>query len=375
MTTESESHTPVPEQRPFLRRRSGKLVLIFALLIVIALLSVWLANRWKHVYLNDARVASDIIVLSSEVASRVTSIKVIAGDRVKKGDLLVALDSQRALLELKEMQAQLARAEAAQSELRAQQQMIRMQSASRSNAARSQVIGAQADDRASTAELDRARSEYQRMVMLFEKGMIAAQRLDDAKSAFVGAQQRQLRAASSIDTARANVAMVRADEEQITVIERRIATLAAEKAALTARRAQMQVDLEKREIRAAFDGVIDQTFVDAGEFVSPGVRLLMYHDPASVWVDANVKETEISQVKEGAPARVIVDAYSGREFHGTVVRVGNAATSQFALLPTPNPSGNFTKITQRVPIRISLKQEDGVLRPGMMVEVEVDVIH
>ena len=374
MTTVIAPRKPAPARRAAFGRRARLAAIALALLALIALFSAWLADRWKHVYLNDARIAANVIALSSEVAGRVTSIQVIPGDWVKKGDLLVALDSDRARLELQEMEAQLVRTEAAQSELRAQQQMIRRQVASRAEAAQSQVTGAQADHRASAAELERARGEYQRTNMLFDKGMIAAQRLDDARTSLAGAQQRELRAASAIETARANLGAVRADEEQITVLERRIATLAADKAALAAKQAQMRVDLEKREIRAAFGGVIDQTFIDPGEFVSPGTRLLMYHDPASVWVEANVKETEISRVKDGAPAKVIVDAYSGREFHGTVVRIGNAATSQFALLPTPNPSGNFTKITQRVPIRVSLKQDGRLLRPGMMVEVEIDVV-
>lgn len=355
------------------RARLAAIGLVF--LTLIALFGLWLADRWKHVYLNDARIAASVIALASEVSGRVTSVQVIAGDAVKRGDLLVALDSERVYLELREIEAQLARSEAAEGELRAQQQMIRRQVASRAQAAQSQVVAAQADQRGSAAELERARSEHQRMEALHGRGMIAAQRLDEARAGLAGAQQRELRAAATIETARANLAAVWADEEQIAVLERRMATLAAEKRALAAKQAQMRVDLQKREIRAAFDGVIDQTFIDPGEYVTPGARLLMYHDPASVWVEANVKETEIGLVREGAPAKVTVDAYSGREFHGTVIRVGNAATSQFALLPTPNPSGNFTKIAQRIPIRVSLKQDGGLLRPGMMVEVEIDVVN
>lgn len=374
MKTISPSPESAAVRRAVFGRRTRLTLLALSLLAIVVAFSFWLADRWKHVYLNDARVAANVIALSSEVAGRVSKVEVIAGDRVKKGDLLLAIDSERARFELREVEAQLVRTDAAQSELRAQQQMIRRQVASRTDAALSQITGAQADERASTADVERARGDYERMKMLFDKGMVAAQRLDDSSTGFTAAQQRRLRAASTIETARANASVVRADEEQIAVLERRIATFAADRAALAAKLSQLQVDLEKREIRAAFDGVIDQTFIDPGEFVSPGTRLLMYHDPASLWVEANVKETEISRVKQGAPANIIVDAYPGREFRGAVVRIGSAATSQFALLPTPNPSGNFTKITQRVPIRVSLKQEDGALRPGMMVEVEIDVV-
>ena len=89
--------------------------------------------------------------------------------------------------------------------------------------------------------------------------------------------------------------------------------------------------------------------------------------------DANVKETDFRRLTAGAPAQITIDAYPDREFRGEVVRIGEAATSQFALLPSPNPSGNFTKVTQRLPVRISIEQQDGLLRPGMMVEVSIDV--
>jgi membrane fusion protein (multidrug efflux system) len=115
---------------------------------------------------------------------------------------------------------------------------------------------------------------------------------------------------------------------------------------------------------------VDQTFIDEGEYVTPGQRLLMIHDPERVRVEANVKETNIRFFRPGKKVAITVDALPGRRFEGTVTRVGQAATSEFALLPNPNPSGNFTKITQRLPVRIAVRQEGGELKPGMMVEVE-----
>jgi len=99
--------------------------------------------------------------------------------------------------------------------------------------------------------------------------------------------------------------------------------------------------------------------------------LVLGHDPARVWGEANIKETSIRSLNVGQPVDIRVDAYPGEVFKGQVQIVGSAATSQFALLPTPNPSGNFTKITQRLPIRISIENPDERLRPGMMVEVKI----
>jgi membrane fusion protein, multidrug efflux system len=115
------------------------------------------------------------------------------------------------------------------------------------------------------------------------------------------------------------------------------------------------------------------TFVRKGEHVAVGQRILMFHDPKQIWVEANIKETDIGLLQPGMKARIRVDAYRDLDFEGTVHRIGRAATSKFALLPDPNPSGNFTKITQRLPVRILLEQTDVRLRPGMMVEVDVAV--
>ena len=101
----------------------------------------------------------------------------------------------------------------------------------------------------------------------------------------------------------------------------------------------------------------------------------MMHDPASVWVEANVKETQLRRLALWQKVEVHVDAFPDRDLEGRVERIGQSATSSFALLPTPNPSGNFTKVTQRVPVRISISQREGRLRPGMMVEVRIATGH
>jgi membrane fusion protein (multidrug efflux system) len=343
------------------------------LLIGVAVLGHWRMNRWSHVYVVDSRIAADVITVSSEVEGRVTAIPVVAGDRVARGDLLVEIDSRQADLELQQIDAEITRIEAEQSQLRAQQDMIRRQVASRLEAARAELAGAEAEHRASEAELGMVRSDFERVSSLHEQGIVAAQRFEEVQAQLIGAQQRELHTAAEIKRAQASLAVTEADATQIAVLDRQIATLDAEKAAQVARRNEQLVDLEHRAIHAAFDGAIDETFVDVGEYVSAGTRLLMYHDPTKVWVDANVKETEFGRLEVGAPATVTVDAYPGREFRGKVVRLGHAATSQFALLPSPNPSGNFTKVTQRLPVRIELDQEQSLLRPGMMVEVAIDV--
>ena len=134
---------------------------------------------------------------------------------------------------------------------------------------------------------------------------------------------------------------------------------------------RQRLDLEDRTIKSPIAGVVDRTFVETGEYVTPGQRLMLVHDPKRIWIEANIKETHVRRLKVGQEVTVEVDAYPDESFTGRVERIGNTATSAFALLPSPNPSGNFTKITQRLPVRIAIEQREGRLRPGMMVEVNI----
>ena len=356
-------------------RRLARMIGLFALLGLGAYYTYpWLAARWTHVFLDDARIAGNMVTVSSEVSGRIATLPVIAGDKVVRGQVLATIDTASALQELKGLEAQSSGVRSQQSQLRAQQDYIRAQVASKLEAARAQIAAAKAAHAAAEAALDNAQSQFDRVKALAEQNVLSDQQLDDAKARLAAATQQELSTAAGVETAKANLQVVEAEAGQIGVLERQIATLDAQIEALTAQVEQKRIDLARHEIRAAFDGVIDGTFVDAGEYVSPGTRLLIYHDPVMVWVDANVKETDFRKLAIGASARITVDAYPNRVFEGDVVRLGEAATSQFALLPSPNPSGNFTKVTQRLPVRISIDQQDGLLRPGMMVEVSIDVV-
>jgi membrane fusion protein (multidrug efflux system) len=361
--------------RPRTTRRLVRFaVLALVLWVGVVALGHWLLNRWSHVYVTDSRIAANVISLGSQVTGRVTAIAVLAGDRVSKGDLLVRLESRQAELRLQELDAEAVRILAEQNQLRAQQDMIRRQVKTRLEAGRTQIRAAEAGYRAVEAELEAARSDNQRHTSLRKAGAVSVQQFEEGQAKFVSTQQQALGAVAGIEAARAALLVIESEASQIEVLARHVLVLDAQRTALEARQAQQRIDLEDREVRAAFDGVIDATFIEVGEHVAPGTRLLMYHDPTAVWVDANVKETEFRKLKIGATASVTVDAYPGREFKAEVVRLGSAATSQFALLPSPNPSGNFTKVTQRLPVRMAIAQDAALLRPGMMVEVAIDVV-
>lgn len=370
--TASETPTEIPPAR-----RSGRALRLGILLIAVAALAVlgsrWVAARWSQVSIDDARIAANLVTVSSEVSGEVLVVEVMAGERVEAGERLVSLDPAQAELVVAGTEARIAALDAQVEQLRAQMDMIRAQIDSRLAAARAQIAAAEATHAAKVAELRNVQSRFVRAAALADRKIVTPQEVEDTQATLDTARQQELATAAATETARANLEVVRSDAGQIAVLERQIAKLTAEKTGLEAERGQRQIDLRNRTVSAAFAGVVDATFVDQGEYVTPGTRLLVYHRPDQVWVDANVKETDIRRIRIGAPATITVDAYPGREFRGRVERIAGAATSQLALLPSPNPSGNFTKVTQRVPIRVSIDAAGEDLAPGMMVVVRIDV--
>lgn len=354
-------------------RRVRALSLVLIMLLACLLFAWWLVHRWNHVFVDDARVAANVVTVSSEVSGRVLEVAVVSGDRVSQGQLLVSIDREDTTLEILSLDAELAGVEARQRQLRAEQEMLRKQIASRVAAGEAQIASAEAAHEASRATLKRAEGSHERVRRLAQHKAMSQQEFENARAELEVARQQALLTAAEIERARANLVVIRSEEAQLTVLEHRIEILEAEKAALQAQKRRKQADLGRREIRAEFDGIVATTFVEAGEYVSSGSRLLLYHDPSRVWIDANVKETHFARLNLGATAQVRVDAYPGMDFSARIERLGGAATSLFALLPSPNPSGNFTKITQRLPIRLSVEQRDDLLRPGMMVEVRINV--
>jgi membrane fusion protein (multidrug efflux system) len=363
---------PPPVRRS--RTRWTRLIVIGGLIAVAVWLAApWLAARFTQVHINDARIAAKVVTVSSEVAGRITAIPVLVGDAVKKDDLIAAIDRESSQPQLDSVLSKLAATDAQLAELQVRKVLLEKQLSARRGAAEAGIAAAEANHEASLAVLKNARTRHERAIKLAEQNITSQQTLDESRAALDTTTQQERAAFAAIENARASLAIVEADGEQRNVLESQIVSLMAERAGTEADRSLKEIDLARRTIAAQFDGIIDATFVDIGEYVTPGTRIAMYHAPDDVWIDANVKETDFGRIRVGSPASITVDAFSGRTFKGEVIGMGGAATSQLALLPSPNPSGNFTKVTQRLPIRVSIDAADTELRPGMMVEVYVDV--
>jgi membrane fusion protein (multidrug efflux system) len=360
------------ERRARRRKVTNGAAAVLGVLTLIGM-GLWVNDRLTHVYVSDARVAATMISLSARTAGWVTAIPAEEGASVAEGAVLVRLDDRQADLEGREIATRVQALQAEAEGLRVRRGMIDTQTRSRLSAQRSRLEAAEALVEARAATFERAASDWERAGPLLERNAISKQEYDRLQANWLEARSELAAARADAESARAAVAEIEAGREELRVIDDELVALEHRVEEARLQRDRQAVVVGDHTAVAPVSGLVDEVFVDVGEFVGPGQRLLMLHDDSDLWVSANVKETDLRHLSVGTKATISVDAYPDREIAATLTRIGTAATSQFALLPNPNPSGNFTKITQRVEVRLDLEPTDVALRPGMMVEVKIDV--
>ncbi|MFG1481094.1 HlyD family secretion protein [Xanthobacter sp. V4C-4] len=347
--------------RPAPSRRRQVLAAVLGLLV---LAGGWTGLRWWQVgrfevATDDAYVGADTSVLAAKVGGYVASVEVAANQPVKAGAVIARIDDGDYRLALRAAEDKIATQQAALARFDEQQA-----------AAQAAIAQARAQLAAAQAEQQRTALEFDRQDKLASSNFASRSALDNARADRDKAQANVLSAQAAIASAEAALAVLRAQriEAERVLDEDRTAR---DKAAR---------DLDFTVVRAPIDGVVGNRAVQVGQLVQPGTRLAAIVPLAGVYVDANFKETQLGRLRPGQPVKVHVDAYPDRDFAGTVVSVSPASGSVFSLLPPENATGNFTKIVQRVPVRIgfdaaALDAETlggHGLRPGMSVTAVVD---
>ncbi len=368
------AHTLKIDNRPewvarLLRPRLIVTVLVVALLALVV--GRWLLHRAAHISTSDARIAADMVAVSTDVSGRITALHVAVGERVAAGDLIYEIDARSARYGLAEYQAERDRllAEIAREEARVG--MSTSIADSEIDASRAGTRSAEASIEAARADLDAAQRDFARTRDLFERGLSTQSALDPARNRLESARQALAVALASRDTASAEQRRAVVSGEEVQLIARNIDVLSASIQQVEARIDRQKVLLDQHTIKSPIDGVIDELFYDPGEHSLQGFRMALLHDPDKVWVRANIKETEVRHVQPGAKVLVRVDSAPGANVTGRVALVRELTVAEAALMPNPNATGVFTKITQRIPIRIELDPTDIALRPGTMVSVEI----
>lgn len=313
----------------------------------------WNTGRFM-VSTDDAYVQADITILSAKVSGYVSSVAVTNNQSVKAGDLIAKIDEGDYRLALQSAKDKLATQQSAIERIGKQVE-----------ASRAQAAQADAQIAAAQAEAERAEADYARQQQLSRSDYTSRATLETAKAARDRAEANVKSAQAALAAARANVDVLSAQQTEGRRVAAELQT-AVEKA---------ERDLSFTEIRAPVDGVIGNKAVEVGTFVQPGARLAALVPLTSVHVDANFKETQLASLHVGQKVHIAVDAFPDTDIVGTVESVSPASGAVFSLLPPENATGNFTKIVQRVPVRVAVDQsvaQQGLLRPGLSVVVNVD---
>jgi membrane fusion protein, multidrug efflux system len=353
------------------------LILLLAASVVVTITRDW--NSWEggrvEQVTDDAYVRGDITPLSTKVAGIVRDVKVADYQAVHKGDLIVELEAD----DYKAQAAQgSAAVEAAKAAIENNRRQIELQDAKIERAlagidqAKAQIAAAQAGTEAVQADVVRTRAERSRQEALLQTHSATQQKVEQAVAdeqrfaAQLASRQADLEQAktmlrSSEDAAEAERRTRKVLESQTGQL---IADLHVKEAGLTV----AQVNLGYTTIEAPADGTVGERQVRPGQLASPGTQVISFV-PLTKWVQANYRETQLTNVKVGDPAEIRIDAYPGQVVHGKVLEIAPASGSQFALLPPDNATGNFTKVVQRIPVKIALEDSSFAngLRPGLSV--------
>jgi membrane fusion protein, multidrug efflux system len=332
--------------------------------ILVLALGAWALKRYlysrNHVSTDNAQVDSHITFIAPRIGAFVSRVLVDDNQHVNAGDTLVVLDDRDLKVKLEQAEADLRAAEAAvgsrghTGEAKAQFQATRAQAAS----VEATVTAAEADFRKAAADLARYRK-------LAAQKIIPAQQLDAAQAAFEAA-------AANLEAARRQAA---AAGSQVSASRAAVRSADARLAAAEAAVDNARLQLSYSRLTAPVSGSIAKRNAESGALVQVGQSLMSIVPDKDVWVTANLKETQLTNVRVGDHAVFTVDAYPGRKFEGQVESLSPATGAKFALLPPDNATGNFTKVVQRIPVKIAVEQpgETAVpLRPGMSVDVTIE---
>ncbi|MDX8540967.1 HlyD family secretion protein [Mesorhizobium abyssinicae] len=339
---------PSPQPAPKKQRRAGRFLLMVAL--PAALLAggayIWVTGG-RYQETENANLQQAKVSIASDTAGRIVKVGIADNQLVKQGDVLFAVDPESYRIALAQADAAVATARLNVEQLRA---------------AYSQAM---AQEKSDTSEVAYAQSQYDRAADLAQKGINAKSSLDEARNDLDKARQQLAVAEQGIISAKAALGGnpdIETDKHPTVM-----AALAA--------RDKAAYDLAQTTVTAPADGVVSQaSSFKVGQYVAIGTPLFSLVETGDTWIDANFKETQLTHMKPGQKAEIVVDTYPGKTFEATVKAIGAGTGAEFSLLPAQNATGNWVKVTQRIPVRLELTDPDAkmALRTGMSATVTVD---
>lgn len=358
MADVAEKLAPGAEATAGKARRRPKPIVVLLLAGFVGL-GGWYGYGWWNdgrflISTDDAYVSGDIAVIAPKISGYVAKVNAIENQFVKAGEPLVTLDDGDYRLAVRQAEAAIATEELSLDRIDAQ--IVGAKAALEQ--AKAQKVALEAALRGAAINRDRAES-------LQEKDVGTTASRDNARIAFDQATANLAAGAAAVSAADANIRLLETQRKEAA------STLATLNIGLE----KATRDLEFTVLRAPYDGIAGNFAVQTGDYVTVGKRLAALVPSDALYIDANFKETQIEHIVPGSKVRITVDAAKGRELEGTVESISPASGSVFSMLPAENATGNFTKIVQRVPVRIALPKDalgEGWLRAGLSTVVDVD---
>jgi membrane fusion protein (multidrug efflux system) len=374
-----------PPRWPWLKYATPLFVVLLAVAVVVTLTRDW--NAWEggkiEQVTDDAFLRGDLTPLSTKVAGIVRDVKVSDYQRVHAGDLFVELQDDDYQAQVAQATAAVEAAKAAIENNRRQRELqdSRIQRALAGiDEAKAQIAAAEAGINAVQADVVRTQEERVRQEALLATQSATQQKVEVA----VADQQRSAaqEASRKADLEEAKTALrsseiaVESERRAKVVLESQDQQLFADLHAKQASLSVAKINLGYTRIFAPADGTVGERQVHPGQLVSPGTQVIAFV-PDTKWVQANYRETQLTNMKVGDPAEIRIDEYPGQVFRGKVLEIAPASGSQFALLPPDNATGNFTKVVQRIPVKIVFDDAKlaSSLRPGLSVVATVRTRH
>ena len=351
---ETNKVSSAKHHQPLFKRMTLVAVIVLAVVGVSKLAYAWWTVGRFMESTDDAYVGGDVTVIAPKVAGFISQLAVTDNQQVHAGDLLLKLDDR-------DYRAALAKTEAAV----AQQKATLTNLDATRNLQDAVVAQAQAGVASVDAEIARTHDNQTRAKNLLTGGVESTQEFQQADADYKEALANGDKAGATLAAAQRQLKVIATQKQQV---------LAALDAA-SAERDLAQLNLSYTELRAPMDGVVGNRSAQVGAYATVGAQLISLVPTHGLWIDANFKEDQLARMHAGSPATVQIDLFGGKKFHGHVVSIAPATGAQFSVLPAENATGNFTKIVQRVAVRILLDDENAVLgqlRPGLSVTAKVN---
>ncbi len=333
----------------------------------------WVIWRFGHATTDAAYVKADIADVAPQVAGRIVAIEVQEGQRVRRGQVLLRIDPSRYDRKVAQAEAALAQARAARDRYARDLDLARRKVPAAIEAARAALAAARTRVAVARANREHWERQHERFRRLLEERAIARSRFEEVETAWTKAVADAEAADAQVRLAEARLA--EAEAARATIAKARAGLREAEEAVARAEAALAEARLARSwcDITAPFDGVVARLLAQPGDLATPGRPVVGIYDPATRYVEARFEETKLRFLENGKEVELTIDALPGQRFTGHVELLAPASAAEFALIPRDITAGEFTKVTQRVPVRIRIDDLDRhpEIVPGLSVEVAV----